>query len=303
MSLRNQWHRCVAYCLLAQLILVSIAVGGLWWETRHFYTVGRLSLFLPTDGSKIRTTGVTLRGWPIAWAESRQDVTHDTVALDSSRAIRGLGYQGYVTGYAAYGPPQFQGWNPALPIAVLLIAVFLPAVVTDWRLRRLQEGGPQPSGLSARLLRVGLLAGLAGVGITIVEMETADSQWDYSPGQKWAVGYAPSQFVDTLIIDLRHGWFAPTETHTGEYLPSRFIHGSDTYKFAYQQASDYRCTRLPYEFHAASANLAWRFRTVITATGIVFGLLLGCLIYRPWRCPKLPERPPHGADGASAPSA
>lgn len=302
MFLRNRRGSCVIYCLFAQLFLVSLAVGALWWEVRTF---ADFSLFKPPEVGQSPGEGTTLRGWPVVWAEWRKAGTY---APPPPPVVVTHGRRQFVIPQqpvAVYSPVELRGWNPAFPGAVLLIAFCFPALMFNRALRAMRDGGPSQGNWFGRLMRVGTLAGVVGVTVTVVEMETASQKsvryLGYSSGIE-ADSHPPSHRLDTLIVDLRQGWFAPPEKLAGQYKPERVIHESQVYQKTHEWSSEFRRECLPEPFNYKSANGVWRFRMVTTSLGIVSGLFLGCLLFRPWQRPKDAVYATDGAAGASGPS-
>ncbi len=206
MSPWNQRRACVLRCLFAQLVFVGVVVGALWWEVRTFFDH---SLIVPARVGEVAGEGTTVRGWPVVWAEWRQTGTY---APPPPPKVVTLGKMQVVVNQkprAVYDTPQLLGWNPAFPVAVLLIAVCLPTVVCDRGMRRTREDGPSQIGWLGRLFRAGTFAGVVGVTVTLVEMESDSQQSDRYIGCNgpWlgATPVPPTDYIDTLVVDLRRG--------------------------------------------------------------------------------------------------
>jgi hypothetical protein len=243
---------------------------------------------LTTEYDRLRIDGGTgpgnrylVRGGPVIWSAS------------SRRLELGPGLE-------TLGSPHHRGSNPVVPALMIALAISLPPAVAGCVARRrkdLYASRPRASRV-CRSARVVVLAATAGLTTAAVEAETAR---DYNPG--------PFFFIDRSIEFFRPDVVIGTEPDGAPIYgpPKRSITSSDWYWEVTSRAMRVRRhiegePHYPYpavwesEFDESVFNSAWRLRRRITLAATGLGLLIGCLVFRPWRR----AGGPSASDGAAA---
>jgi hypothetical protein len=177
-------------------------------------------------------------GYPVPWIEYRERYARPWVARFRE----------------SVGPTEYEGWNLAIPVLMLAIALLVPPVVTGALARILQWARRQPRpplSCQVRLLRIVLIASTAALFLTWLEREASalplETPWTQrQPGKlmastgirDWAL-WGPS-FV---AVKLTH-WVPFTEL---------WLDGS------------------------------WPASTRLTLTAFLLTFCVGCAVLRPWR--------------------
>jgi hypothetical protein len=195
-------------------------------------------------------TQYVLRGWPIIWSESVCEMSWD-INNENEQS----------------GPVEYRGSNQVIPVLMVTLAVCLPPAVAGFFARRSLVSRTR------RSARVAVLAATVGLSTAAAEMETA------------AIFYpTPLTYIDRLINTCRSDVVvgtAPDGTPVYDE-PVGLITGSEWYWEARSRAARVRGW---IGRDSLDAQSDWRVRTQLTLAATALGLLIGCLLFRPWRRP------------------
>jgi hypothetical protein len=154
---------------------------------------------------------------------------------------------------------NFHGQNSAYPFALILLAICLPSVLIDLPARRLANRAtpthPGPSRL-IRLNRVGVLVALAGLTVTAVDLLTSHSDDAYAILLHPPANRLQGEAEYYRIINRIREW------RTGQDCENR---------------GGVRVCTVP--------TPDWAARSLTTAGAMGLGLVIGCVLFRPWRRP------------------
>lgn len=169
-----------------------------------------------------------------------------------------------------------KGSNLAVPAVLLTLALITPPLTLGVLRRKTRT----PPGLSRSTQALGVIAFASLVGLAVSLLDViADRR---SHGEDVPFAHPPGAWVKGDPLLLRQIQYLQQNYEAVAY-PIAVLIGPDGSL-------------------VGTGKRFWDGRTRRTLFACAMGSIIGCLLFRPWRGSSIP-RPPHGADGAFAPSA
>jgi hypothetical protein len=234
-------RRRAVVCLLVHVGLLALAIGGLVVETE---LTGNL-----LNGPTRYVSVTTLIGYPVCWMDREE---HYKITPDGREPVE-------------WPRRSYGGWNPAVPVCLVVIALCLPTMLTGGLVRVIWRRNDPVPGRKVRAAGVLFAAALAGLVVAAVE---ADTHW----GAMW-----------------RANEHSPFFAHP----PGLFLTEIKDFQRTRDQAARlrWRAFGQPPE-GLDGVRFRWWFGTQMTVVGMLVGGLWGVIYFRPLRS--------SASDGAAA---
>jgi hypothetical protein len=252
--------------------LVAVGYVLLAWATVLFCAAPANSRSMPssfvTSGWSWPSTDHHFRGYPVPWLEHKQD------RVDCVWPIGWRPDPAAPRGPVWLGERRFVGMNPAVPAAMLVLALSVPpllaAEVRRWWGRL--SGQRPPLSRAVRCLRVVVAAAVGGLAVALGDVLT--DQVDNGGVKEIPYEHVPVSWL----------WSWQPVNFGGSLGQEQILR--DHLRLIYW-LRDKRAERFPvslYDLDKPEVRSGrWATRTERALIGTAFGTFLGCLIFRPWR--------------------